>query len=294
MQCEGRADDDGIRRTRYRMTGEWISLLLMLISHFFFFIFFFRPSPRAKPDEDRFEKETASYQAPGRPRYRKRNKTGYNIFFSEYVRKLKSADNGSAPAAERDASEPAEQRGAIARLVADAWKKMSAEERDGYENDADELNATSDMQVRPKPQSLDVNDLRRSSSSSSSKNNATSHERERPQSAVEPTSREGVPPESNLNDMPPYPPDAYGGGGGGGYGAPLPPVLHQPIGYDYFGGGMPPPFDMYGFPLPYPMQGMMPGMPPPPPPYGPPLPNYQGPPPPHPPPPPYMNFHETC
>eukprot|EP00585_Thalassiosira_rotula_P017400 CAMPEP_0196192868 /NCGR_PEP_ID=MMETSP0911-20130528/49245_1 /TAXON_ID=49265 /ORGANISM="Thalassiosira rotula, Strain GSO102" /LENGTH=490 /DNA_ID=CAMNT_0041465081 /DNA_START=612 /DNA_END=2084 /DNA_ORIENTATION=- len=90
-----------------------------------------RYNEMAKPDEDRFQKETADYTAPEKLS-RKRAKTGYNVFFSKHVLELKHNDVGV----------PSE-RGSVARIVGDAWKKMNAEEKDSYERQADEQNDTS-------------------------------------------------------------------------------------------------------------------------------------------------------
>lgn len=89
-----------------------------------------RYNEMAKPDEDRFQKETADYTAPDKVN-RKRAKTGYNVFFSKHVLELKQNDGGV----------PSE-RGSVARIVGDAWKKMSAEEKDEYERQADQRNET--------------------------------------------------------------------------------------------------------------------------------------------------------
>lgn len=70
----------------------------------------------------------ASYQAPEKG-LRKRNKTGYNLFFSAHVLRMKNSESGV----------PTE-RGSVARIVGDAWKKMSNEERDFYEREADKQN----------------------------------------------------------------------------------------------------------------------------------------------------------
>lgn len=83
---------------------------------------------RAKPDKDRYEEQMANYQAPEKQN-RKRNKTGYNLFFSAHVLRMKNSDSGV----------PSE-RGSVARIVGDAWKKMSAEEKDFYEREADKHN----------------------------------------------------------------------------------------------------------------------------------------------------------
>jgi hypothetical protein len=59
---------------------------------------------RAKADRKRYDEQMAKYQPPGKPITRKRNKTGYNMFFSHHVTNLKSNDTGL----------PAE-RGSVAR-----------------------------------------------------------------------------------------------------------------------------------------------------------------------------------
>jgi len=72
---------------------------------------------KAKSDRKRYEEEMASYQAPEKlTGSRKRNKTGYNIFFSQHVLRLKQSETGV----------PSE-RGSVARLVGEAWKQLSAE-----------------------------------------------------------------------------------------------------------------------------------------------------------------------
>jgi hypothetical protein len=53
----------------------------------------------------------AQYQPPDKQANRKRNKTGYNMFFSAHVLRLKQSDHGV----------PSE-RGSVARLVGSAWK----------------------------------------------------------------------------------------------------------------------------------------------------------------------------
>jgi len=88
-----------------------------------------RYNEMAKPDEDRFKMETATYVPPDRLHNRKRNKTGYNVFFSQHVLELKTREGGV----------PSE-RGSVARVVGDAWKAMTAEEKDEYERLADRQN----------------------------------------------------------------------------------------------------------------------------------------------------------
>jgi hypothetical protein len=71
----------------------------------------------------------AQYQPPDKLTNRKRNKTGYNMFFSAHVIRLKQSESGV----------PSE-RGSVARLVGTAWKQLSAEEKAYYERKADEHN----------------------------------------------------------------------------------------------------------------------------------------------------------
>jgi hypothetical protein len=66
---------------------------------------------RAKADRKRYEEQMAAYQPPDKQSNRKRNKTGYNMFFSAHVLRLKQSENGV----------PSE-RGSVARLVGNAWK----------------------------------------------------------------------------------------------------------------------------------------------------------------------------
>lgn len=66
---------------------------------------------RAKTDRKRYDEQMAKYQPPDKQSNRKRNKTGYNMFFSHHVNDLKQSDTGV----------PSE-RGSVARLVGNAWK----------------------------------------------------------------------------------------------------------------------------------------------------------------------------
>lgn len=61
---------------------------------------------RAKADRKRYEEEMANYQPPDKGSNKKRNKTGYNMFFTFHVNKMKDTDTGV----------PSE-RGSVARLV---------------------------------------------------------------------------------------------------------------------------------------------------------------------------------
>lgn len=84
---------------------------------------------RAKADQKRYEDQMAAYQPPDKQGNRKRNKTGYNMFFSAHVLRLKQTDNGV----------PSE-RGSVARLVGSAWKNLTPDERQYYEREADKHN----------------------------------------------------------------------------------------------------------------------------------------------------------
>lgn len=85
---------------------------------------------RAKSDKERYEEQMTAYQSPeAKGVTRKRTKTGYNLFFSAHVLRLKNSDGGVPP-----------QRGSVARIVGEAWKAMSAEEKDFYEREADKHN----------------------------------------------------------------------------------------------------------------------------------------------------------
>lgn len=84
---------------------------------------------RAKSDRKRYDEQMAQYQPPDRASNRKRNKTGYNMFFSAHVLRLKQSETGVPP-----------ERGSVARLVGTAWKALSAEEKQYYEREADKHN----------------------------------------------------------------------------------------------------------------------------------------------------------
>lgn len=71
----------------------------------------------------------AEYQPPDKQSNRKRNKTGYNMFFSAHVLRLKQTESGV----------PSE-RGSVARLVGTAWKMLAADDKAYYEREADKHN----------------------------------------------------------------------------------------------------------------------------------------------------------
>jgi len=70
---------------------------------------------KAREDRRRYEAQMAAYQPPEKQRNKKRNKTGYNMFFSAHVLQLKDSEQGV----------PSE-RGSVARLVGNAWKVRSS------------------------------------------------------------------------------------------------------------------------------------------------------------------------
>jgi len=84
---------------------------------------------RAKSDRKRYNEQMEKYQPPDKAGNRKRNKTGYNMFFSAHVLRLKQSEMGV----------PSE-RGSVARLVGTAWKQLSVEEKQYYEREADKHN----------------------------------------------------------------------------------------------------------------------------------------------------------
>lgn len=84
---------------------------------------------RAKADRERYDFQMSKYQPPDKQLNRKRNKTGYNMFFSSHVLSLKQSETGV----------PSE-RGSVARLVGNAWKDLSAEDKRFYEREADKHN----------------------------------------------------------------------------------------------------------------------------------------------------------
>ena len=90
---------------------------------------------RAKQDIERYEKENAAYLAASakdrNPIRNKRNKTGYNVFFSKKVNEVRN---------HQDKSHIPIKRGAVAKFVGDAWRALSNEERDVFEREAHQLN----------------------------------------------------------------------------------------------------------------------------------------------------------
>eukprot|EP00592_Proboscia_alata_P000818 CAMPEP_0194370288 /NCGR_PEP_ID=MMETSP0174-20130528/18559_1 /TAXON_ID=216777 /ORGANISM="Proboscia alata, Strain PI-D3" /LENGTH=403 /DNA_ID=CAMNT_0039147633 /DNA_START=175 /DNA_END=1386 /DNA_ORIENTATION=+ len=84
---------------------------------------------KALADKKRYEAQMVNYQPPEKQQNRKRNKTGYNMFFSAYVLRLKQSSAGV----------PSE-RGSVARLVGSAWKDLSPDEKQYYEKEAETAN----------------------------------------------------------------------------------------------------------------------------------------------------------
>lgn len=85
---------------------------------------------KAASDKKRYQTQMANYQPPEKQKNKKRNKTGYNIFFSAHVLELKKSEIGV----------PSE-RGSVARIVGNAWKDLSQEKKQKYERDAQKQNA---------------------------------------------------------------------------------------------------------------------------------------------------------
>ena len=65
----------------------------------------------AKADKKRYKDEVAVYNPPEPRPNKRRNKTGYNVFFTAHVNRVKENDTGL----------PSE-RGSVARMVGNAWK----------------------------------------------------------------------------------------------------------------------------------------------------------------------------
>mmetsp|Transcript_2741 Transcript_2741/g.8057 ORF Transcript_2741/g.8057 Transcript_2741/m.8057 type:complete len:344 (-) Transcript_2741:188-1219(-) len=84
---------------------------------------------KAKTDRTRYQQEMANYHPPEKTHQRKRNKTGYNMFFSAHVTEMKRTEEGV----------PSE-RGSVARLVGNAWKNLSSDEKEYYEKLAEAEN----------------------------------------------------------------------------------------------------------------------------------------------------------
>ncbi|KAL3923571.1 MAG: hypothetical protein SGILL_001584 [Bacillariaceae sp.] len=91
---------------------------------------------RAKADKKRYEEQMAKYHPPDKQSNRKRNKTGYNMFFSAHVLRLKQSEMGV----------PSE-RGSVARLVGNAWKSLTTEEKQYYEREADKHNGMNPLET---------------------------------------------------------------------------------------------------------------------------------------------------
>lgn len=84
---------------------------------------------KAAADRKRYEDQMAEYEPPEKQKNKKRNKTGYNMFFSAHVLRLKQSDVGV----------PSE-RGSVARIVGSAWKGLSPEDKQYYEREAEKQN----------------------------------------------------------------------------------------------------------------------------------------------------------
>jgi len=87
---------------------------------------------RAKADKLRYKQEMNTYKPTStKVNPRKRNRTGYNVFFTYHVSLLKNE--------RRDV--PSE-RGSVARVVGVAWQRLTPAQKDFYEQEAIRLNKT--------------------------------------------------------------------------------------------------------------------------------------------------------
>jgi len=84
----------------------------------------------AEVDKKRYETQMSEYTS-NKPKKQKRSKTGYNMFFSEFVKEFK-ANN-------KECDAPPE-RGLMARLVGHAWKKLGPEDRNRCDLQAEKFN----------------------------------------------------------------------------------------------------------------------------------------------------------
>jgi len=84
----------------------------------------------AKADKERYHRQMAEYNPPDKFKNKKRSKTAYNVFFSAHVCRLKQTNEGV----------PSD-RGGVAKVVGEAWKDLSTDERHYYEREAEKQNA---------------------------------------------------------------------------------------------------------------------------------------------------------
>ena len=103
-------EDRLVRDSKVILTLKVVCLIhsFPLIIFLNFLIYFYH---RARHDRKRYDQQMTNYQPPDKQFNRKRNKTGYNMFFSAHVLRLKQSEAGV----------PSE-RGSVARLVGNAWK----------------------------------------------------------------------------------------------------------------------------------------------------------------------------
>jgi hypothetical protein len=76
---------------------------------------------RAKADKKRYEEEMQKYNPPENQTNKRRNKTGYNLFFSEFVEKER-LNNSSRKEDDMDHDVTEKERGNLAKIVGNAWK----------------------------------------------------------------------------------------------------------------------------------------------------------------------------
>jgi len=84
----------------------------------------------AEVDKKRYETQMSEYTS-NKPKKQKRSKTGYNMFFSEFVKEFKATN--------KEGDTPPE-RGLMARLVGHAWKKLGPEDRNRCDLQAEKFN----------------------------------------------------------------------------------------------------------------------------------------------------------
>lgn len=150
----------------------------------------------------------AQYQPPDKQANRKRNKTGYNMFFSQHVLRLKQTESGV----------PSE-RGSVARLVGTAWKQLSNDEKLYYEREADKHNGM--HPVKDTEEEDDEEEMK------------TPHHMEHPYPPYP------VHPELHMHTVPPPPPHMHGmqhpaDPRAHHYYPPPPPHLYGPNAYGHY------------------------------------------------------------
>mmetsp|Transcript_10337 Transcript_10337/g.19314 ORF Transcript_10337/g.19314 Transcript_10337/m.19314 type:complete len:580 (+) Transcript_10337:404-2143(+) len=124
---------------------------------------------RAKADKKRYEEEMEKYNPPENPTInKKRNKTGYNLFFSEYVDKEK-LNRREDDDLDHDSAD--KERGNLAKVVGNAWKNLSLEEREEYERRAESINDSEGFSPEDEQEGEDHDEKESSVNKNNSSNN---------------------------------------------------------------------------------------------------------------------------